>query len=348
MRKYRTPIIAVIALVVLIGATAATLRSEKQALVVSTFGLATKEMDRDVFQEFTAKTGIATRSQYGDSSTRYTQIAHNAHSGIDVVELAQSNTLSGVDAGLFAKIDFSRLKNFKYLSSAQQQLARQTNSVPFTVNSIGIIYNPKTAGKVTDWNDLWSSQFKHKIAIPDITTTFGPAMLYLAGDHAGTSVTRDNGAAAFKAMAELKPNVVKTYAQSSDLANMFKTGEIDTAVVGDFSVGMIKASNPDVQYAVPASGTYANYNLLSIVKGQSSQAAYAYIDDRISAATQKRVAAPTSQNYAPVNTKVELDKTAATNKTYGAIARRARTIDFGYVNHHLDAWITRWNKLMNQ
>ena len=42
-----------------------------------------------------------------------------------------------------------------------------------------------------------------------MTTTFGPAMLYIAGDHAGTQVTKDDGTAAFKAMKELKPNIVK-------------------------------------------------------------------------------------------------------------------------------------------
>lgn len=35
-------------------------------------------------------------------------------------------------------------------------------------------------------------------------------MLYIAGDHAGTQVAKDDDTAAFKAMKELKPNIVKT------------------------------------------------------------------------------------------------------------------------------------------
>lgn len=221
--------------------------------------------------------------------------------------------------------------------------------MPYTVNSVGIIYNPQKAGKITNWNQLWNSQLKGKIAIPDITTTFGPAMLYIAGEHAGTQVTKDGGTAAFKAMAELKPNVVKTYTDSSDLANMFKNGEIDAAVVGDFAVSMIQAAVPNTVYTVPESGTYANYDTVSILKGSKNKAAaYKYIDYRLGQTAQKAVASTNSLNNAPVNTTVKLSTASSKNKTYGTVAKRARTIDFQYVNAHLSSWVTKWNKLMNK
>lgn len=72
------------------------------------------------------------------------------------------------------------------------------------------------------------------VSIPEITTTFGPAMVYMASDHAGVDIKSDNGEAAFAALAELKPNLVKTYAKSSDLINMFTSGEVAVAVVGEF------------------------------------------------------------------------------------------------------------------
>ena len=45
----------------------------------------------------------------------------------------------------------------------------------------------------------------------------------------------------FEAMKELKPNVVKTYSKSSDLANMFQSGEIEAAVVADLRLILFKA-----------------------------------------------------------------------------------------------------------
>lgn len=327
--------------------TSACSSKSSEKLVVSTFGLSTKQMRSDVLNPFSKKHNVKVSTQFGDSSTRLTQIEHNPNSNVDVIELAQNNAVTGAKKKLFKKLDFSKIKNFKYLSKDQQQLAKKTNTVPYTVNSVGIIYNPKKVN-IKDWNDLWSDKLKQKISVPDMTTTFGPAMLYIAGDHAGTQVTKDDGTAAFKAMKELKPNIVKTYTQSSDLSNMFKTGEISAAVVGDYAVGMLQATNPDLKYFVPASGTYANYDNVSILKNsKNTNAAYQYINYRLSESVQKKVANTKSLNNAPVNQQVNLSKKEAANKTYGDVAKRAKTIDFFYVNSHISKWINQWNKIMN-
>lgn len=329
-------------------------KSASKQLTVSTFGLATKQMTRDVFTPFGKDNNLTVKSQFGDSSSRFTQISHNPNSGIDVIELAQNNAVAGQNKGVFKKLDFSKLKNFKYLSADQQKLAKETNSVPYTVNSIGIIYNPKKVGKITSWDQLWDKKLANKIAIPDISTTFGPAMVYIANQHwqnqQTTSSFVDNGKVdekqAFGELKALKPNVVKTYAKSSDLANMFKSGEIDVAVVGDFAVGMIKTAAPDVEYTVPESGTYANYDTASILKdSKNTDAAYKYIDYRIGKESQTKVAEKSSLNNAPVNSTVKLDDPQY--MTYGKTAERAKMIDFNYVNKQLPSWIKQWNQTMN-
>ena len=124
----------------------------------------------------------------------------------------------------------------------------------YTLNSIGIVYNPKAIGfKIKDWADLWRPELANAISIPAITSTFGPAMVYIAADYAKVPVSGDNGAAAFKALEALKKNIVKTYEKSSDLANMFASGEIVAAVVGDFAIPIITKALPEAKYIVPAS-----------------------------------------------------------------------------------------------
>lgn len=333
---------------VAIATSGCSSKSSDAKLVVSTFGLSTKQMRSDVLNPFAKQNNVKITTQFGDSSTRLTQIEHNPNSAVDVIDLAQNNAVTGAKKKLFKKLDFSKIKNFKYLSSDQQKLAKDTNTVPYTLNSLGIIYNPKKV-HIKDWNDLWSSNLKGKIAIPDFTTTFGPAMLYIAGDHAKVAVPSDNGKAAFKAIKDLKPNVVKTYSQSSDLSNMFKTGEISAAVVGDYAVGMLQATDASLKYIVPVSGTYANYDNMGILKNsKNANAAYKFIDFRLGKAIQKKVASASSLNNAPVNSQVKLTPAEAANKTYGDVAKRAKTIDFYYVNSHMSAWITQWNKILNQ
>lgn len=347
MKKGRLITASIIVMGLLAGCGNSAAQSKKMTL--STFGISTKQMANDIVKPFETNQKVDVKTQSGDSAARYTQVEHNPNNGVDVIELSQNNAISGNKKKLFQKLDPSKLKNFKTLSTEQQKLAKETNSIPYTVNSVGIVYNAKKVGKISSWDQLWDKKLKGKIAIPDITTTFGPAMLYIAGEHAKTSVEKDNGKAAMQAMKELKPNVTKTYTQSSDLANMFKNGEIEAAVVGDFAVSMIQSSAPNMTYMVPESGTYANYDTISIVKSSKSQNVdYKYIDYRLGEQAQKAAASTKSLNNAPVNSKVHLSNNDAKNKTYGDIAKRAKTINFDYVNGHLSDWIAQWNKIMNK
>lgn len=316
-------------------------------LVVSTFAIAEDVIKSDIFDPFTEAEGIEITYEVGNSSERFTKLSNNPNSTIDVIELSQSNAADGVTEGMFEVLDEDKVPNLALLVDGAKE-AVATAGAPYTMNSIGIIYNEEAAGmKIDEWSDLWDPSLAGKISIPDITTTFGPAMLHVASDYAGVDITTDNGEAAFAALAELKPNITKTYTKSSDLANLFQSGEIVAAVVGDFAYPIISGANPDVQYIVPESGTYANFNTLNVVaSSEDKEAAYAFINWKLSQELQTQTAS--SLNEAPTNADVELDEATAENKTYGDVAERAKAIDFGFVNENLDQWINTWNEVLNQ
>lgn len=316
-------------------------------LIVSTFAIAEDVIKSDVFEPFTEAEGINITYEVGNSSERFTKLQNNPHSTIDVIELSQNNAASGVTEGIFEPLDEEKVPNLALLVDGAKD-AVETAGAPYTMNSIGIIYNEEAAGMTIDeWSDLWDPALEGKISIPDITTTFGPAMLHVASDHAGVDITTDNGEAAFQALTDLKPNITKTYTKSSDLANLFQSGEIVAAVVGDFAYPIISEANPDVQFIVPESGTYANFNTLNVVaSSENKEAAYAFINWKLSEELQTQTAS--SLNEAPTNADVELDEETAANKTYGDVAQRAKAIDFTFVNENLDEWINTWNELMNQ
>ena len=217
----------------------------------------------------------------------------------------------------------------------------------YTVNSIGIVYNPGAVGfTIKEWADLWRPELANKISIPALSTTFGPAMVYVAADYAKVPVGKDRGAAAFKALEGLKGNIVKTYEKSSDLANMFSSGEIVAAVVGDFAIPIISKALPEAKFLVPASGTYANFNTIDVVASSKNRdLAYEYINWRISRELQERTAV--SLNEAPANATVVLAAAQAANKTYGDVAKRARAIDYVLVNPLMSEWTEAWNRALN-
>ncbi|MBS4216335.1 ABC transporter substrate-binding protein [Neobacillus rhizophilus] len=328
------------------GSTAS--KEKPKTLVISTFGLEEDKMQEDVFKPFEKKYNVDIVLETGTSSERLTKLKSNPNSTVDVIELSQSNAAEGVAAGLFEKVDSSKVPNMDNLIDSAKELAADGSGPAYTLNSIGIVYNKKTAGKeIKEWNDLWDSSLKGKISIPDIATTFGPAMLYLGSNHVNTEISKDNGKAAFKGITDIAPNVVKTYSKSSDLANMFQSGEITAAVVGDFAVPMITESNPDVAYVVPQSGTYANFNTININKNSKNKdLAYKYINWRLSQEVQEKTAV--SLNEAPTNKKVELNEETAKNKTYGDVAARTKKVDSLLVNKNLESWINQWNRILNK
>jgi len=321
-------------------------KNEEKKLVLSTFGLSEDISEEDIYKPFEDAFGCTIITETGTGSERYTKFASNPDSSIDLIELSQSYTADGVAAGLFEAVDFSKIENYENLLPAAKTIADETGGAAYVINSIGIIYDPEAVGvEINDFSDLWDESLKGKIAIPDITTTFGPAIVYVASDYKGVDIKSDNGAAAFEALEELKPNIVKTYSKSSDLINMFTAGEITAAIVGDYGVPTIKQANPNLEYIAPA-GTYANFNVICVNKNSNNkELAYEYINYRLSAELQKKTAG--LLNEAPTNSLVELTEEEAANLTYGEVAENAKSVDYTFVNPILSDWIDQWNRIIN-
>ncbi len=331
------------------GAPAAETQAEsagEQKLVLSTYGLSEDISAEEVYAPFEEQFNCEIITETGGTNDRYTKLAADRESAIDVIELSQAMTAKGIAEGLFEEIDLSKIANAEDMIAAAKTMAEAGQGVAYTINSIGIIYNPAAVDfEITSFDDLWDESLAGMVSIPEITTTFGPAMVYMASDHAGADIKSDNGEAAFQALAELKPNLVKTYTKSSDLINMFTSGEVAVAVVGDFGVPTIQAANPDLVYVTPDE-TYANFNTISITKNcKNKELAYEYLNYRLSAELQTKTGK--ALNEAPTNSKVEFTEEEAKNMTYGEKAANAKALDYSFVNPLLNSWIDQWNRTIN-
>ena len=298
---------------------------DAQKLVLSTYGLSEDISEEEVYTPFENEFSCEIVTETGGTNDRYTKLAADPNSTIDVIELSQAMTAKGTDEGLFDTIDLSKIPNAEKLIPAAKEIAEAGQGVPYTINSIGIIYNPELTGfEITSFDDLWDERLAGMVSIPEITTTFGPAMVYVASDHAGVDVTTDNGEAAFKALADLKPNLVKTYTKSSDLINMFTSGEVAAAVVGDFGVPTIVAANPTLVYVTP-DGAYANFNTINVTKNcANKELAYEYINYRISEELQTKTGK--ALNEAPTNKDVTFTEEESKDMTTATRLQKLRLL----------------------
>lgn len=317
-------------------------------LVVSTFGLSEDIVKKDIMDPFAAENNATITLEVGNSSDRFTKLKSNPNAAIDVIELAQNNSTEGNQEDMFLEITEDKVPNLASLTEGAKEVYESGAGVPIAVNSIGIVYDPEKVGHdITSWDDIWAEDLKGSIAIPDITVTAGPLFLYVANDHADGNLESDKGEKAFSAVEDLKPNIVKTYTKSSDLANMFQSGEISVAVVADFAYDIIKGASDSVEYVVPESGTYANFNTINIPKDtKNKELALKFVNYRISEESQKAKAL--SLNEGPVNSEVILTEEEAASKTYGDVADRAKAVDFHLINDNMTDWVDQWNRIVNQ
>lgn len=320
--------------------------TEEKILVLSTYGLSEDISAEEVYKPFEDQFNCKIVTETGSTNERYTKLSANAESTIDVIELSQAMTAKGIEEGLFEPLDLSKIENSKNLIGTAKTMAEAGQGVAYTINSIGIMYDPEAVGfEIKSFDDLWKAELEGSIAIPDITTTFGPAMVYMASDYKNVDIKSDNGKAAFEALEELKPNLVKTYAKSSDLINMFTSGEIKAAIVGDFGVPTIQKANPNLVFVTPEV-TYANFNTISITKNcKDKELAYAYINYRLSKELQEKTTK--ALNEAPTNNQVTVAEENAKNMTYGEVAENAKVLDYSFVNPVLSDWIDQWNRIIN-
>ncbi len=317
-------------------------------LVISTWGLSEDALWSEVYEPFEKANNAKITLDTGNGQERYTRLLNDPNSTIDVIELAQKNTADGVLAGAFDPIKPEEIADFDSLLPAVQDMIKSGSGAPYTLNSIGLVYDPKTVGfEIKNWSDLWDPRLAGKVAIPNITTTFGPALLAMCSDVAGVDWTTDGGETAFKQLEALKANVANVYAKGSDVANQLANGEVGVAVIGDFGLPVCKKADPDAVYIVPADMTYANFNVINITKKcRNRDLAVAYINYRLSVEAESRTCKTDVLNEAPVNTKVQLSEADAKNKTVGDIAARAKMVDFTFVNRNLAGWVDRFNRLM--
>lgn len=330
----------------LVGCKAKDNSAESDKLVISTWGLNEDVLKKEIFEPFAKEHGVEVVLEVGNNSDRLTKMKNNPNSNIDITYLAESFSEQGADAGIFEKLDYSKIPNAEKINEKAKYTVENGYGPAYTLNSIGIVVDPTSNIEINSWEDLWKPELKGKIAIPDITTTNGAAVVDIAATKAGVSITEDNGEAAFKELEKLKPNVVKTYSKSSDLANMFSSGEIVAAIASDFAFETIQKAKPEVINVIPELGTYLNFNTINInANSKNKDLAYEFINYVLSDEVQERAAK--TLNDAPINTDVKLSEEDAKNLAYGDIVKDAKTIDYKVVNPLMNDWINKWNRVMN-
>lgn len=314
-----------------------------ETLVVSWWGFNGEKLEANVVKPFQELCGCELVFETGNNGDRLNKVAARGGEGVDVIFLADAFSQQGIDQGLFLEIDKSKLSNI----DALYDLAKDPQGgygPAYTIGRAGIVYDTAKVQPITSWSDLWREDLKSSITLPGITTTAGPMVVVRAGAKAGVDAFADEDGA-FKAVEELKPNVVKNYNTGSEMVNLFSTGEVTVAVAQDFTMGQLKAAVPTLVWAELAEGDIATVNTLNIPKGSKNvDLAYKFIDFMLSKDVQQIQAEQAVD--APVRKDVELTPEQAAIWTYGAdVIAKLQLVNYKEMVAKKAGWVDRWNEI---
>lgn len=326
------------------GATAAYADDQK-TLVVSEWGYTPKQSEEFLYAPFEKLCGCKVVIDTGNNADRLNKM--RIRGGIDVMFITDAFTQQGIDAGVFAKIDPSKLPILSEIYDIAKAPQGPEYGPAYVAGHYGIIYDAsKVKQPITSWKDLWRPELKGMVAIPGFNTTTGAVTALIAGERVGADAFKDPDAA-FKSLADLKPNIRKTYNTGSELVNLFSTGEVVAAAVQDFAAPAIHAAVPNAKWAPLSEGDYAIFNTLNIgAKSKNQDLAYQFIDYKLSTDVQRKFVAV---GDSPVNKNVTLSAEQVGDMVYGADEiGKLRRPDFKEILAHKADWESRWNTIFGQ
>lgn len=335
--------LAVVSTIFALGLVLPGKAQDAKTLVVSEWGYNNEALDASLFKPFEEKFGVKVVRETGNNPDRLNKL--QIRGGVDVIFLTDAFSQLGIDAGVFAKIDPTKISNLPDLYPIARAPQGEEYGPAFTVGRYGIIYDSNAVSEpITSWKDLWRPALAGRVAIPGFNTSSGPMTVIVAGDRVGVDAFKDPDTA-FASLAELKPNILKTYSSGSELVNLFSTGEVVVGALQDFAVPAIQAAIPSARWVPLDEGNFAIFSTANIAaKSTNQELALEFINWRLDPGVQRELALSTGD--AAVNAKTELSEGEAKYAAHGEAQISAlRKPDYRALISAKPDWEKRWNAI---
>jgi putative spermidine/putrescine transport system substrate-binding protein len=316
------------------GSQDKTEKTDKPAvLVVSTWDYDIEALQEFLFTPFEEANNVIIELDLGRDGDRYTKLANEIDiTEIDVFLATQATAQKGITDNLFEKMDKSQLKNFNSL----YELAKNPNGADYgmlyTVNRLMIA--GKSENLPTTWGQIFADTTS-KYAVPHMTSTFGPMVLYGAGDVSGTGSENLE-----KVKNWVEKGKVDAYVSTFSTTTATLNGEYDYSLLADYGF------NPELNWG-DLDRVLLNGNSVNIVKGtKNKDLAMKFIDFLLSVEVQNESLDRGIDS--PVNVKVEFEAGQENGKTNLSLFPDAILTDIDLVNRNRAAWVSSWNELFTE
>ena len=249
-------------------------------------------MPDSVLKDFTKETGIKVKySTYDSNEAMYAKIKTSGNSGYDIIVPSTYFVNKMSKEGLLAKIDKSKLSNYKNLDEKLLNKPFDPNndySIPYLWGSTGISYNASLVKEVpTAWKDLWNNRYANNILLnDDMREVFGMALKVLG--YSANSTNPKEIEAAYVKLKELLPNVKMFYSESQK--QVYLNEEVQIGMNFNGEGFMANEENNQIKYIYPKEGALVWIDSLVIPKGAKNiQNAHTFINYLLNTEVSKSI-----------------------------------------------------------
>lgn len=208
-----------------------------------------------IVDSFEKKMGAKVSLKLGTASEWLTNaMVNRSKPEIDMLLLPYPDSVKAVRAGIGQQLSAERIPNIANVHPMWFDQFRH-EAVGLDYVAYGIAYRTDLVKKTPQsWADLWAPEFKGKLTLPDIGVWGSWEMLVAAArTRGGSEANLDPG---FQALRELKPNVRRFFAGSTDAMQMLDTGEVSVVAMTTNipPYALIDAGKP-VKFVFPRDGS---------------------------------------------------------------------------------------------
>ncbi|MBI4278612.1 MAG: ABC transporter substrate-binding protein [Armatimonadetes bacterium] len=345
-RWWRYGAVAVVAFLLFAGIGTGSAQQAGKVVVNGYGGAWDKHMTEQVIKPFEQRYNIKVELIPLFSAEAFTRLrATKGRPDLDVVVFSGGQEIPAFREGLIDRLDPKLIPNMNRVYS----LARFKDdiSVIAIFATTAIIYNTEKIQRApTSFKDFWRPEFKGRVTIPDMTNTSGVEFLLMAAKVNGAKAAADIEPG-FKALAELKPNLVTAFGKVAQMEQLFTQGSAWMTWYSNTYAADYKAKGLPVGFAVPREGASATQVTINLVKdAPSRENAIRFINWFLDATPQ--AAFSRASLYAPTNRDAKLPPDVAAKViSYGEEnIKKLVPTDWEVVNRLRADWTKRWNELM--
>ncbi len=252
----------------------------------------------DTLANFEKASGIKPVYDVFDSNEVLEAKLLSGGSGYDVVVPSNQFMAKQIKAGVFQKLDKSKLPNWKNLDPALLQALENSDpgnqyAFPYLWGTTGIGYNPEKVkaalgvDKIDSWDVVFKPENMEKLKACGVAMLDAPSEIYAAALHYQGENPNPQDAAAVKKAEDLlmKVRPYITYFHSSKYISDLANGEICVAVgwSGDVFQAQARAEEAGgkvtVDYVIPKEGAAAFFDMMAIpADAKNIDAAHAFMN----------------------------------------------------------------------